>query len=138
MFMQYICPNSEIAIQGYEYEDIEILESPEEQQPITEPPVNEPAIGQALTMTTAAESMVPSEIASGDMPSSKVDSSTIKGSLAETVVAVVASHMEIVPVWLGKLKIWCVKFSWINAKLQQINTLIAREGRYPSPNLPFV
>ena len=84
-----ILEKGEIAIQGDECEDIEILESPEERQPIAEPPVRELATEKAFTEITAAESMAPLEVALGDMPSSKVDSATIKGSLAETTATVV-------------------------------------------------
>ena len=68
-----ILVKGEVTIQGYEYEDVEILEFHEEQQPITELPVAEPTTREAFTETTAVESMVPPEIGSGDTPSSKVD-----------------------------------------------------------------
>ena len=83
-----------IATQRYESEDIEILEIPEEGRPITEPLAKGPATGEALVKTTATESTVPPEIASGDVPISKVDSPvnpTIKVSSTSTVAAEVTS-----------------------------------------------
>ena len=63
-----------------ESEDVEILDFPEGRQLIAKPPIEEPSTGKA-----------PFEIALGDWlwPSSKVDSPTIKGSLAKPTVTVV-------------------------------------------------
>ena len=41
----------EIVTQGYESEDVEILETPEERRSISEPPADEPATGEALVET---------------------------------------------------------------------------------------
>ena len=70
---------------------MEILETLEERRPIIEPPAEEPATGEAFTETIAAESMVPPEGASRDVPSSKVDSPTIKVSSAKIVTTEVTS-----------------------------------------------
>ena len=43
-----ILEKGEVATQGYESEDVEILETPEESQPITESPTEEPATGEAF------------------------------------------------------------------------------------------
>ena len=85
--VELLLEKDKTAIQGDESEDVEILDFPEERQPIVEPPVREPATEEA-----------PFEIALGNWPrpSSKVDFPTIKGSLAEPTVTVVTSHMEIV------------------------------------------
>ena len=92
-----ILEKGEVATQGYESEDVKILETPEERQPITEPPAEEPATREALAKTTAAGSMAPPEVASWDMPSSKVNFPTIEVSSAETIAAGVTTHMETVP-----------------------------------------
>ena len=63
----------EVATQGYESEDMAILETAKERRSITEPPVEKPATGEAFAETTAAEGTTPPEVALGDVPSSKVD-----------------------------------------------------------------
>ena len=90
----------DIATQGYKYEEVEILKISEEGRPIAKPPAEEPATGEGLVETTATESMMPPEIALGDVPSSKVDSPvnpTIEVSSASTVAAEVTSYMETTP-----------------------------------------
>ena len=82
------------AIQGHESEDVEILKPPEERQPISEPPVEELATGEAFAETTAVEGMAPLEVASGDTPSSKVDSPITEVSSADAVAVEVTSHMD--------------------------------------------
>ena len=78
-----------LIIPGDEFEDVEILNFPKGRQPIAEPPVGESTNGEA-----------PFKIALGDWPrpSSQVDSPTINGFLAEPIVTMVISHVEIVPV----------------------------------------
>ena len=93
----FILEKGEIATQGYESEDVEILETPEERRLTTEPPTEEPATGEAFAVTTAAESTTPLEITLGDMSSSKVDSLTIEATSAEIVATRVTSLMETIP-----------------------------------------
>jgi len=58
----------EVATQGYEYEDVEILKIFEEGRPTTELLAVEPITEEAFTETTAAESTVPAEIALEECP----------------------------------------------------------------------
>jgi len=87
----------EVATQGYESEDVKILETPEERQPIPEPTAEEPATEEAFAETTAAARTVAAEIALEDVLSSQVDSPTIEVSSAKTVVAGVTFPIEITP-----------------------------------------
>jgi len=74
---------------------VEILETPEERRPISEPTGEEPATGEACAETTIATRTA--EIASEDMSISQVDSlvsPTIEVPSAETIAAGVTSCME--------------------------------------------
>ena len=92
-----ILEKGEVATKGYKFEEVEILETPEERQLTTEALVEEPTTGEAFAETTAVARTVLTEIALEDVPSSKVDSlvnPTIEVSLAETIAAGVTSLME--------------------------------------------
>ena len=50
-----ISRKGEVTTQGYESEDVEILEIQEEERPIIEPPTEEPTTGEAFVETTTIE-----------------------------------------------------------------------------------
>ena len=68
-----ILEKGEATTQGYESEDVKILNTPEERHPIAELPGKEPATRVAFVETTIAEGMAPPKVASGAKPSGKVD-----------------------------------------------------------------
>ena len=88
----------EVATQGYESEDMEILEIPEEERLIIEPLAEEPATREAFVETTAAEGVIPLEIAPEDVTGSKATSPvapTIKISSAD-IAAIEIISLEVI------------------------------------------
>ena len=89
----------EVATQGYESDDVEILEVPREWRLIIEPPAKEPAIGKALVKTTTAEGVTRFESVPEDVIGSKMDSHvvhTIEVSSTDTAAAEDTSHTKTV------------------------------------------